>query len=79
MKNPSSAIKDVMQALCLIMYPNPTEKKRNQETLINEVNWWQASLKLLNNPKLLEDMINLEKENLDEKLVLNLGKFLTEQ
>jgi len=40
MKNPSSAIKDVMQALCLIMYPNPTEKKRNQETLINEVNWW---------------------------------------
>lgn len=79
MKNPSNTIKDVLQALCLIMYPNPTEKKKNQETLRNEVEWWQASLKLLNNPKLLEEMINLNPENIDEKIISNLGKFLVEQ
>jgi dynein heavy chain len=79
MKNPTSTIKDVMQALCLVMYPNPSEKRKNQETLRNEVDWWQASLKLLSNPKLLDEMISLNPEALEEKLIGNLGKFLSEQ
>jgi len=29
MKSPPIVIKIVMQALCLILYPNPSEKKKN--------------------------------------------------
>ena len=53
MKSPPIVIKIVMQALCLILYPNPSEKKKNQETLRIEIDWWAASLKLLNNQGLL--------------------------
>lgn len=53
MKSPPTVIKIVMQALCLILYPNPSEKKKNQETLRIEIDWWAASLKLLNNQGLL--------------------------
>ena len=30
MKKPPNIIRVVMKALCLIMYPNPTEKVKNQ-------------------------------------------------
>ena len=30
MKKPPTVIRMVMKALCLIMYPNPTEKVKNQ-------------------------------------------------
>lgn len=53
MKNPPLPIKTTMQALCLILYPNPTEKRKNPETLKIEIDWWLASMKLLNNSKLL--------------------------
>ena len=33
MKKPPTVIRMVMRALCLLMYPNPTEKVKNQETL----------------------------------------------
>lgn len=54
MKNPPIAVKTVMQALCLILYPNPSERKKNNETLRIEIDWWAASLKLLNNAGLLQ-------------------------
>jgi dynein heavy chain len=54
MKKPPNIIRVVMKALCLIMYPNPTEKVKNPDTLKIEVDWWAASMKLLNNSKLLE-------------------------
>lgn len=47
MKNPPVAVKTVMTALCLILYPNPSEKKKNPDTLRIEIDWWAASLKLL--------------------------------
>lgn len=78
MKNPPLPIKTVMQALCLVLYPNPTEKKKNAETLKLEVDWWAASMKLLGNPKLLQELLDYDKENMEEKLVLNLGKFLND-
>jgi hypothetical protein len=34
-----------MQACCLLVYPKPTEKKKNQETLKSEIDWWAASVK----------------------------------
>jgi len=48
------------------MYPNPQERRRNNETLKNEVDWWSASLKLLGNTKLLEDMLHFDRDNVPE-------------
>ena len=53
MKSPPLPIKVVMQALCLILYPNPSEKRKNPDTLKIEIDWWAASLKLLGDTKLL--------------------------
>lgn len=58
MLNPPKQIKFVMQALCLILYPNPTEKVKNPETLKIETDWWAASIKLLNKPGLLEELVS---------------------
>ena len=58
MKKPPNVIRVVMKALCLLMYPNPTEKVKNQETLKMEVDWWAASMKLLGNPKLLDQLLD---------------------
>jgi dynein heavy chain len=60
------------------MYPNPTEKKKNPDTLQLDYNWWAASVKLLGNPKLLEEMLKFDRENSDDKLIMNLGKFLND-
>lgn len=76
MKKPPNIIRVVMKALCLIMYPNPTEKVKNPETLKIEVDWWAASMKLLNNTKLLDDLLSFNVENAEEALVTNLGKYL---
>lgn len=69
MKNPSLVIKLVMQTLCLVLYPNPTEKRKNQETLKMEVDWWAASLKLLNNSHLLEDLLHYDRENMEDTMI----------
>ena len=53
MKSPPNTIKLVMRALCLILYPNPTEKIKNEKTLKLEIDWWAASLKLLGRSDLL--------------------------
>ncbi len=65
-----------LQALCLILDPNPKEKKKNPDTLKIETDWWAASIRILNNPKLLDVLISFDRDNVEEKLVLNLGKFL---
>jgi dynein heavy chain len=69
-------VKIVMQALCLILYANPTEKKKNPETMKIEVDWWAASIKLLGNPKLLSELLEFDKDNVKEDIILKLGKFL---
>ncbi|EAR85626.2 dynein heavy chain (macronuclear) [Tetrahymena thermophila SB210] len=76
MKNPPLPVKTVMQALCLILYPNPSEKKKNNETLRIEIDWWAASLKLLNNTGLLQTLVQFDRDNVEEGIIVNLGKFL---
>ena len=46
-KNPPRPVKAVLHGLCLIMNPNPTDKKKNNETLKMEIDWWAASIKVL--------------------------------
>lgn len=76
MKNPPNVIRVVMQALCLIMYPNPTEKKKNDQTLRMQTDWWAASLKLLGSSTLLNDLLEFDKENVEESIVNKLGAYL---
>lgn len=40
------------------------------------LDWWAASVKLLNTPTLLKDLLGYDKENMSEKLVTDLGNFL---
>lgn len=65
-----------MRALCLILYPNPTEKIKNEKTLKLEVDWWAASLKLLGRPGLLQELVSFDKDNIDEKIIKSLGAFI---
>ena len=60
------------------MYPNPSERRKNNETLKNEVDWWAASIKLLGNSKLLEEMIIFDRDNIPEQIINNLTKMLNE-
>ena len=43
-----------------------------------EIDWWSASVRNLNNPKLLNDLINYNKEAISEVMINNLGKFLND-
>lgn len=66
-KNPCTFIKEVMQAICIVFYPNPVEKRKNPDNNRQEVDWWAASLKLLSNARLIDDMLVLDPERVDER------------
>ena len=74
--NPVSAIKYSLQALCYLLYPNPTEKRKDPETLKIGVDWWGASQKLVNDVNFVKKLFEFDAENLEEKNIIALGKFL---
>lgn len=45
-----------MHACCLLLYPNPKEKVKNEKTLMMEVDWWAASVNLLNRSEFLTSL-----------------------
>lgn len=78
MLNPPIAVKLTMQGLCMLIDPNPKEKIKNEKTFKMETDWWGASVRNLANQKLLNDLVNFNKEGLAEAVVVNLGKFLND-
>jgi len=74
--SPPNPIKYTMQALCYLLYPNPAEKKKNPETLKIEVDWWAASQKLMSDIYFIKKLIDFNSEEIEEKNILALGKFL---
>ena len=74
--NPVLPIKYTMQALCYLMYPNPLEKRKNPESLKIEVDWWAASQKLMNDMQFVKNLFEFENDNIEEKNIIALGKFL---
>ena len=78
MNNPPIAVRLTLQGLCLLIDPNPKEKIKNEKTLKMQTDWWGASNRLLGNPKLLNELVNFNRENLAENIVSNLGKFLND-
>lgn len=53
MKSPPQAIRDTMQAICLILNPDHKEKMKDPTGMKQIPDWWAASLKMLGDPKLL--------------------------
>ena len=51
---------------------------KNEKTLKMETDWWAASMRVLNNPKLLNELVNFNKDALTENQINNLGKFLND-
>jgi dynein heavy chain len=66
MKAPPPVIRDTMQAVCYILNPNPTDKMKDKSGLKMVTDWWAASLKVLGNSKLLDEMKNFDKDSLKE-------------
>lgn len=72
----------ICEGLCYIIYPNPLEKKKNQQTNGIEVDWWAASIKVLSNPRILaefnrksittEQVVRVEKLFAENAAFLNL-------
>lgn len=60
------------------MYPNPTEKKRDPVTLKNEVDYWAASQKLMNDTDFVKKLFTFDREDIKEENILKLGKFLND-
>ena len=69
MKNPPTVIRIVMQALCLVLYANPLEKRKNPDTLKIEIDWWAASLKLLGDTKLLQTLVEYDIDNIEDATI----------
>lgn len=78
LNNPPVAVKLVMQGVLLLIDPTPKEKIKDEKTLKMVTDWWAASQRNLNNPKLLNSLVDFDKDNVQEQLIVNLGKFLNE-
>ena len=61
MNNPPIAVRLTLQGLCLLIDPSPKEKIKNEKTLKMETDWWSASMRLLNNPKLLNELVGFNR------------------
>lgn len=76
MKAPSNTIRNILRALCLLLYPNPTEKVKDKDGIRLVTDWWSASLKVLGRSSLLDEMVSFNTDTVEEKVIVNLGKYL---
>ncbi len=60
----------------MIIYPYPTERKKVGDKL--EIDWWAASLKIISGTRMMDDILKFDKDSLEEKVIVNLGKFLSD-
>lgn len=56
MKAPPITIKNIIRALVLLLYPNPTEKMKDKDGIRLVTDWWAASVKVLGYSDLLDRM-----------------------
>ena len=73
--SPPQLVKDVMEAICILFDVEPP-KKQNPETMKMEPQWWEASQKVLSKADFLKDLMNFTKENITEKQIKALQKFI---
>ena len=79
LKSPAPIIRYIMKGVCLVLYTNPTEKMKDADGLKMVTDWWAASVKLLNDIKLLEKLQTYDKENIPENVIMKLKEFFEDK
>lgn len=75
MNNPPKEVKTVMEAVCILNFIDPP-KKPNPTTLKMEPDWWAASVRFLGDTKFLEKLLDYDRENIPEKTIKSLKKYI---
>ena len=60
----------------MILNPMPSERKKVGDKL--EIDWWTASLKLITGTRIMDEISKFDKDNIEEKIIINLNKFLSD-
>jgi dynein heavy chain len=63
----------------LCLEPSDVIKTKNDTTLKMEINWWETSKNIMNNPKFINNLINYPKESVPEKKINELAAHLKSQ
>lgn len=64
----------------LVMKPSDVVKSKNDQTLKMEINWWETSKVILNDPNFLNERLRkYDRENIVEKTIIDLGNFMKTQ
>ena len=74
--NPPQLVKDVLEAICILFDVDPP-KKQNPDNMKMEPQWWEASQKLMSKGDFLKELVAFKKEDITEKQVKNLQKFIS--
>jgi dynein heavy chain len=75
--NPAVPIKNVMEAVCILLGVDPP-KKQNPNTMKMEPQWWEASQKILSNVNFLPNLEVYDKNKITEKMIKQLQKFVND-
>ncbi|CAG9334937.1 unnamed protein product [Blepharisma stoltei] len=73
--NPPQLVKDVMEAVCILLKVDPP-RKQDPNTMKMIPQWWDASMKVLSRAEFLEDLRNYDKSWMTEKMIKELQKFV---
>lgn len=57
------------------MKPSDVVKTKNDQTLKMEINWWETSKALLNDPLFIKRLETFDKENIPEKTITDLTAY----
>lgn len=62
------------------MKPSDIVKSKNDQTLKMEINWWETSKTILNDPTFLSERLRkYDRENIVEKVINDLGNYMKTQ
>lgn len=73
---PPAAVRATMKACLLLINPNPKDKIKNEATMKMETDWWGAATTMLKGANFLSLLQEFDKENVEQKIIVNCEKFL---
>ena len=75
-QQPPQAIRVICRACAILaMKPSDIVKTKNDQTMKMEINWWETSKALLNDPNFIKRLETYDKENIPEKVINDLTNF----
>lgn len=66
--NPPAGVRLVLSVVCMI-FDKPPEKVMNPDTQKKENNYWITSVKMMNDPEFLSNILHFDKESLTQKII----------